>query len=579
MRSKYIKFFILSLACFFGYAAVIPDGRLEIPYKAGEARIDLGNGVIRSIGSQLQVSPDGSNFFSFLPGGHDLLPDEAGNAGKVLGTDGTTVSWVDQSGGGDELAEALAKAGTYGGKVSRTFGTANTNETGEAVVSTNNTPSFGVTDFLIVDKDGDDRFIDSVRAGDFIDIVVGTKRIIAEIAGVADQPDDVNVRLFWYKTPLYSIGLDQYRQIGTGAGTIQFSRDALADMSEREESESNFVHYVPERSRAGGYWVSPAGTGATTAGYILLANSSNTQIGNDTSPPNLDNVANITLHNKAGYQNGLPNDPSDGNTANLDFVDKDDPMVVGSVVCVELINDDDDVTVNQSAIFTITAINGDRWTLNKEWSNAYNGNASQNYAAFWLRITLVPAPLQLPHAGDALVLVGNGTGTRASFQKPEAFINAAFINAVAGDGDQSLTGTYKRSTSILSPPDGDIYFTIANDDIGGISIRSRPEDRPVLDKHLAIQTRLEIDWSGGQVVLELTAAGVKSGTTYNFSQVKRVSGTIPANNTVFTKIHFYGARVHRQELSTVAFSGSYNDLLDKPASGGEVASFSPCLLS
>ena len=508
------------------------------------------------------------------------LPTQTGQSGKVLGTDGSTASWVVQSGGGgDELAEALAKAGTYGGKVSRTFGTANTNETGEAVVSTNNTPSFGVTDFLIVDKDGDDRFIDSVRAGDFIDIVVGTKRIIAEIAGVADQPDDVNVRLFWYKTPLYSIGLDQYRQIGTGAGTIQFSRDALADMSEREETESNFVHYVPERSRAGGYWVSPAGTGATTAGYILLANSSNTQIGNDTSPPNLDNVANITLHNKAGYQNGLPNDPSDGNTANLDFVDKDDPMVVGSVVCVELINDDDDVTVNQSAIFTVTAINGDRWTLNKEWSNAYNGNASQNYAAFWLRITLVPAPLQLPHAGGGLVLVGNGTGSRATFQELLDLITIPVIDKVLGPREDqilpsiTLTGTgFTGKTNAVQLLGRDVQGRINQVVFGNLD----SDNVAKIEEHLHPRTKFTISYgTNKEIVLETVTQPTKATlvgnklyyfTTKVLSSTDTITSSVPAVNTTFT-ITVHGTHVDRQELSTVAFSGSYNDLLDKPSGG------------
>ena len=117
----------------------------------------------------------------------------------------------------------------------RNFVSSNTSAEGEAATSTNNTPSFGVTDFLILDKDNEADLIDSITSGDWLYLSVGEKRLLAEIVGVQDETDNSDVRLLWYKIPAWSIGLDQYRQIGTGSGTVRFSRKLFEHIAELRE--------------------------------------------------------------------------------------------------------------------------------------------------------------------------------------------------------------------------------------------------------------------------------------------------------------------------------------------------------
>ena len=124
----------------------------------------------------------------------------------------------------DEAELDRWRAAFPGPVIARDFVASLTSTENEASTSTNNTAKFGVTDFLAVDKDNEAAYIDSVAAGDWLNPQVGAKEFVAEVAGVEDDPDDSDVRLLWYKTPIWSTGLDQYRQIGTGSGTIRFSR-------------------------------------------------------------------------------------------------------------------------------------------------------------------------------------------------------------------------------------------------------------------------------------------------------------------------------------------------------------------
>lgn len=124
----------------------------------------------------------------------------------------------------EDADAAKVDSQTFGAIISRKFVDPVSGDENEAITSIQNTPNFGVTDFLGIDKDDDYELINAVRAGQFIDIRLGTKRLIAEVAGV-DTPVDTAVRRIWYKTPIYSTGLDSYGDIGTGDGTIQFSID------------------------------------------------------------------------------------------------------------------------------------------------------------------------------------------------------------------------------------------------------------------------------------------------------------------------------------------------------------------
>ena len=120
-------------------------------------------------------------------------------------------------------ARAKLDAGTFGAVISRNVVGNTTNAIGEAVVSTGNPTTYGVTDFLGIDKDEDAGLLNSLAAGDFFEFTLGDKVIIAEIAGAQDAINDTAVKEVWYKPAIYSIGLDSNGEPGTGAATIQFS--------------------------------------------------------------------------------------------------------------------------------------------------------------------------------------------------------------------------------------------------------------------------------------------------------------------------------------------------------------------
>ena len=119
--------------------------------------------------------------------------------------------------------EAKIESSTFGAILTRDFvSTSLGDPINEALTSTNNTPKFGVTDSLDIDRDNDDDILAGVEPGQYIDIKVGDKRLIAKVAGNEIVDTDTKVRSIWYHTPIFSKGLDQYRQIGAGSGTIQF---------------------------------------------------------------------------------------------------------------------------------------------------------------------------------------------------------------------------------------------------------------------------------------------------------------------------------------------------------------------
>lgn len=99
----------------------------------------------------------------------------------------------------------------------------NTLTDNEALTSTDNTPWNGTVDRLVVDKDDQGWYIDQLVPGDVFVAIVGTKVLVGGIRAVRDVTNDATTRELGYIV-MYSSGLDQYRDIGAGAGVIRFSR-------------------------------------------------------------------------------------------------------------------------------------------------------------------------------------------------------------------------------------------------------------------------------------------------------------------------------------------------------------------
>lgn len=115
-------------------------------------------------------------------------------------------------------------------EISRTFTLQASATHGEAIVSVDNNQTFGSTTFLYIDyrkgSDDDTDLIDGVQAGDFVLLQVGTAKVImAKVAGVDFPPNDTNGKRIWLGTELYTRGLNNYGEIGSGAGTISFKRE------------------------------------------------------------------------------------------------------------------------------------------------------------------------------------------------------------------------------------------------------------------------------------------------------------------------------------------------------------------
>ena len=104
--------------------------------------------------------------------------------------------------------------------------------TGEIEVSTNNTAVNGATDVLEVDKvDGSNvdnsTLFSSIDAGDYFRLVRGDAIIMDKIVLSRQHPSDTTRWQFFYhkdNSLIYSVGLDQYRQPPTGAGTLSFRK-------------------------------------------------------------------------------------------------------------------------------------------------------------------------------------------------------------------------------------------------------------------------------------------------------------------------------------------------------------------
>ena len=119
-----------------------------------------------------------------------ILKVVAGAWAKAAETGGAT---FDPAGVWDAIFTACGR------ELSRTFVSSLTTDESEAITSVDNTASYGVQDFLGIDRDSDASLIDSVAAGDFIMLSVGTKYLVAEVAGVnMASGSDSDVREIWY---------------------------------------------------------------------------------------------------------------------------------------------------------------------------------------------------------------------------------------------------------------------------------------------------------------------------------------------------------------------------------------------
>ena len=158
-----------------------------------------------------------------------LLPTGV-TTGKYLRKTATGWEGADPPSGGvtDAQIEAAYEVAFDGPTISRNFVSGISTDENEALTSVDNTAKYGVTDFLAVDRDADAEFLDSIAAGDYLLLKVGAKRLVAKVAGAnLATGSDSDVREIWYSTPVYSDGLDSFRQIGTGSGTITVGRPLI----------------------------------------------------------------------------------------------------------------------------------------------------------------------------------------------------------------------------------------------------------------------------------------------------------------------------------------------------------------
>ena len=108
-------------------------------------------------------------------------------------------------------------------KITRTFVSDLTTTEDEAVTSTNNSAKYGSVDLLGIDKDNEVAYFNDLAAGDHFFAELGTKRLMARITGNDDDSGNSDVAELRYNI-IWSSGLDNDRQIGTGSGTIWFTR-------------------------------------------------------------------------------------------------------------------------------------------------------------------------------------------------------------------------------------------------------------------------------------------------------------------------------------------------------------------
>ena len=81
-------------------------------------------------------------------------------------------------------------------------------------------------DALLIEKDSatDAAVLDGVEAGDWFFLARGGGRMVARVAHVDDDPGDSEVRRIWFDADAaYKKGVDQYQQMGAGAGVVAFS--------------------------------------------------------------------------------------------------------------------------------------------------------------------------------------------------------------------------------------------------------------------------------------------------------------------------------------------------------------------
>ena len=90
--------------------------------------------------------------------------------------------------------------------------------TNELLVSTNNPANNGSVDFLGIDIDSDNSLLSNVKVGQYFKLVSGSAFIFGEVT-VSEAHSDGVRWILWYDI-IDSSGLDQYRYLPTGSGTL-----------------------------------------------------------------------------------------------------------------------------------------------------------------------------------------------------------------------------------------------------------------------------------------------------------------------------------------------------------------------